>query len=709
MSYWVINNQDYVATITVGDEKIVLSNGLIAREIVLENCVTDAFDNSITGERFVDSGMTDFAFVCDNKRVDSGVTFVEARRANMLKVVDFFPNKSMSEQREYPPKGQAVELVYSYKNLLITVHYEIYDGIPTIGKQVTVKNIGKDSVAIDNIFVDIMNIEKIDNLFVDSNFNAHMQFLGLNFAEYANLYARHTYKTLEVAPLHRMNVTLRQGEIVESIIAYESAFVAEYYESRLIEVKSIYKTLAPWTLDCSVFFHLIANSARAIKKTVDCCKEVGVELIIQSFGSGVNMESQNKIYLNKIKRAYAYGHANGIKMGAYTLAYVKNYSPVRSHEALNHDYSHICRCLANDWAEKYTAKVLHFLDVTKADAIEIDGPYAMMLCAGGKTHHHDDFTDSQYKQWKHSVLDWYKEIRKRNVYINAPDWHYLCGTNRDGVGYEEIAFSEKRQEQLITSRIYYYKGTFAKTPSQSWGFVPLNVYHGGGADAQFCPTDKNAFDYDWAIAQCVASGVMPTLRGKKVYDSEQGKNILAKWIGIYKKYRTVINGITVHFLPPQIDKNNYTRTTALDAILNLYPQGEVRGFLTIFNQTDRDITQTLNVPLYYSGLTALDSPPPPVENTKNSDVPYPLYGVEATPLVIVASEKTRIPLVTDKKVVDKEIPPLSKATLTDKKVIFSKNETSDVVANIDSNGNAQLNVALPAMSYCYYIIKKPNE
>ncbi|MEG2675530.1 MAG: hypothetical protein RR993_00795, partial [Clostridia bacterium] len=77
--------------------------------------------------------------------------------------------------------------------------------------------------------------------------------------------------------------------------------------------------------------------------------------------------------------------------------------------------------------------------------------------------------------------------------------------------------------------------------------------------------------------------------------------------------------------------------------------------------------------------------------------------------VIVASEKTRIPLVTDKKVVDKEIPPLSKATLTDKKVIFSKNETSDVVANIDSNGNAQLNVALPAMSYCYYIIKKPNE
>ncbi|MEG1662719.1 MAG: hypothetical protein RR338_01920 [Clostridia bacterium] len=706
MNYWVLNEEDYVATSAINDDKIILSNGLVKREIILDRCVTDTFNNLITGEHFISCGMTDFAFICDKKRIDNAISFVTARHAKMLKTVDFFANSSMSEIKEYPPKGKAIELVYSYNNLLITVHYEIYDSIPTIGKQVSIKNVGKDNVIIDNIFTDIMCIENIDNLFIDSNFNAAMEFLGLNFAEYAKLYARHTYKTLEVAPLHNMNVTLRQGETVESIIAYETAFVADYYEARLIEVKNIYKTLAPWTLDCSVFFHLIANSAHSIKKAVDCCKEVGIEMMIQSFGSGVNMESQNKIYLNKIKRAYAYGHENGIKMGAYTLAYVKNYAPVRSHEALNHDYSHICRCLANDWAKKYTAKILNFLDITKADAIEIDGPYAMMLCAGGKTHHHDDFTDSQYKQWKHAVSDWYKEIRKRNVYINAPDWHFLCGTNRTSVGYEEIAFSEKRQEQLITSRIYYYKGTFTKTPSQSWGFIPLNVYHGGGAEAKFCPTDKNAFDYDWAIAQCVASGVMPTLRGKKVYDSLQGKNILAKWIAIYKKYRAVINGITVHFLPPQIDKNNFSRTTALDAILNLCPKGEVRGFLMVFNQTDRDITQTLNVPLYYSGLTALACPPPPLENTKNSDVPYPLYGASATPLIIVASEKNEVPLITDKKVVDKDIPPLPKATLTDKKVIFSKNETSDIVACIDSNGNAQLEVELPPMSYCYYIIKQ---
>ena len=88
------------------------------------------------------------------------------------------------------------------------------------------------------------------------------------------------------------------------------------------------------------------------------------------------------------------------------------------------------------------------------------------MCSGGKTHRHDDFTDSQYKQWKASVNDWYQKLKSRGIYINAPDWHFLNGINRCGVGYEEIAFSEKRAEQLITSRIYYYKGTFDKNQTE---------------------------------------------------------------------------------------------------------------------------------------------------------------------------------------------------------------------------------------------------
>lgn len=454
---------------------------------------------------------------------------------------------------------------------------------------------------------------------------------------------------------------------------------------------------------------MISNSPGTIRKVVDQCKEIGIEMIIQSFGSGVNMESGNERYLQRIKKAYDYGHSKGIRMGAYTLAYVKNYRPVKGDEALNHDGSHICRCLATDWAKQYMKNVLRFIDKTGADAVEIDGPYGMLMCSGGKTHNHDDFTDSQYKQWKASVVDWYREIKKRGVYINAPDWHFLNGTNRSGVGYEEIAFSERRCEQLVTSRIYYYKGTFSKNPSQGWGFLPLNVYHGGGKDAQFFPTERNAFEFDWAMAQIVASGVWPTIRGRKAYDSEKGKRIFAKWTSVYKKYRRVLNGVTVHFMPPRIDTSNPSRTTCMDAIMNQVHTGDIRGFVMFFNQTDQELTEEITLPVYYTGLSVLNMPPAPFENTKNSDVQYPLYGEEIAPLVIRARDGSARTYITDDKVTDRPIPPLKESEITEKTVIISENDQAPVSYNIDSNANVHMKLTLPAMSYKWFVLRAPEE
>lgn len=349
--------------------------------------------------------------------------------------------------------------------------------------------------------------------------------------------------------------------------------------------------------------------------------------------------------------------------------------------------------------------VLRFIDKTGADAVEIDGPYGMLMCSGGKTHRHDDFSDSQYKQWMASVVDWYRQLKQRGIYINAPDWHFLNGSNRSGIGYEEIAFSEKRAEQLITSRIYYYKGTFDKNPSQGWGFLPLNVYHGGGKDAMFFPTEKNAFEFDWALAQLTAAGVWPTIRGKKVYDSETGRDIFKKWVTVFKKYREVLNGITVHFMPPRIDPEKPDRTTCLDAIMNQLPYGSIRGFVMFFNQTDSEITQEVTFPVYYTGLTNLSSPPAPFENTKNSDVSYPLYGEEIAPLVIKARDGSQRTYVTDDKVTDKPILPLPKATLTENEICISKEDNKPETYKIDANGNVTMKITLPAMSYRWYVLR----
>lgn len=707
---WIIHSDNAPAQIIDHSDKIILQNGLIRREIEKQECKTTSFYNLQKDMELIDTARGDFTLSVNGKAYGTeAFDFTGISIPPCEERVSFKKAPTMTYEGEYPPPGKAVELHYMGRELplQVAVRYEIYDGMPVIMKRVAVKNIATDVYTIDNIITDVLCItQNRDTFFIDSDYNSTTQFLGLDITKYAKNYARFRYDLLEIAPLYRMNVKLKQDEELSSICAYELLFSNDYYEHRMIEIKEMYRRIAPWCTDNVLFFHLISNNPRTIRKAVDQCCEVGLEMIIQSFGSGVNMESDSKYYLNRIKKAYDYGHKKGLRMGAYTLAYVKNYRPVKGDEALNHDGSHICRCLANDWAEQYMKKVIRFIDKTGADAVEIDGPYGMMMCAGGKTHHHDDFIDSQYKQWKASVVDWYRELKKRGIYINAPDWHFLNGINRCGVGYEEIAFSEKRAEQLITSRIYYYKGTFDKNPSQGWGFLPLNVYHGGGKDAMFFPTEKNAFEFDWALAQITASGVWPTIRGRRVYDSETGKEIFKKWVGIFKKYRTVLNGITIHFMPPRIDPEKPDRTTCIDAIMNQLPYGKTRGFLMFFNQTDREITEEITLPVYYTGLTGLSAPPAPFENTKNCDVIYPIYGEEIAPLVIKARNGLQRTFVTDDKVADKPIPPLPEAELTDKVICISEEDKDPHNYRIDSNANVKMKITLPAMTYQWYTIKE---
>ena len=712
MKHWVLDGSAFLSKIEKTENGFAFSNGLVRREIETPTGKTLSFENLQTGVQLITAPYADFEISVNGKTQSAAVfKFEKAEEVPCLERIAFRKTETMTAGGVYPPPGKAVLLHYSTEGLpSVTVRYEIYDGMPVMMKRLTVHNGGKTAVTIDNMAVDVLKItDNRDTLFVDSDYDSTTDFLGLDLQKYAKHYARYRYDTLEVAPLQRMNVKLMPGESLDSIVSYELLFGTAYYEQRLIEVKEMYRRIAPWCTDNVSFFHLISNSPRTIRKVVDQCKEIGIEMIIQSFGSGVNMESSNERYLERIKKAYDYGHSKGIRMGAYTLAYVKNYRPVKGDEALNHDGSHICRCLATDWSKQYMKNVLRFIDRTGADAVEIDGPYGMLMCAGGKTHNHDDFTDSQYKQWKASVVDWYREIKKRGVYINAPDWHFLNGTNRSGVGYEEIAFSERRSEQLVTSRIYYYKGTFSKNPSQGWGFLPLNVYHGGGKDAQFFPTAQNAFEFDWAMAQIVASGVWPTIRGKKAYDSEKGKEIFTKWTTLYKKYRRVLNGITVHFMPPRIDTADPSRTTCMDAIMNQLPTGDVRGFVMFFNQTDAERTEDITLPVYYTGLSDLDAPPAPFENTKNSDVQYPLYGEEIAPLVIRARDGSERTYITDDQVEDKPIPPMPKGEPTEKTIVISENDENPVSYSIDSNANVHMQLTLPAMSYKWYVLRAPKE
>ncbi len=76
---------------------------------------------------------------------------------------------------------------------------------------------------------------------------------------------------------------------------------------------------------------LFRDGSKVLRDSADMLTDIGFDMIIQSFGSGVNLESENPDYLARVKSDYDYVHSRGLKIGGYPLPIIRDYSPI------NHD------------------------------------------------------------------------------------------------------------------------------------------------------------------------------------------------------------------------------------------------------------------------------------------------------------------------------------------------------------------------------------
>ncbi len=226
--------------------------------------------------------------------------------------------------------------------------------------------------------------------------------------------------------------------------------------------------------------------------------------------------------------------------------------------------------------------------------IETDGPYHGDVCASTTHKHHRGLADSQRRQWQ-ACANFYHECRQRGIYINTPDWYYLAGSNKCAMGYRETNFSLPRWRQILIARQNIYDGTFEKAPSMGWMFVPLVEYHGGGAAATLEPLSEHLAEYEWHLAQNFGSGVMAAYRGPRLYDTPQTRSVVKKWVDFYKRHRPILDSDILHVRRPD--------GQGLDCILHANSQTKERGLALVYNPTDQEITTTLTLPLYYTGLT----------------------------------------------------------------------------------------------------------
>ena len=81
----------------------------------------------------------------------------------------------------------------------------------------------------------------------------------------------------------------------------------------------MYRILAPGVTENPIFMHLTDTTPKGIRKAVDQCAAVGFEMIIMSFGSGLDMESKSELYIKEVAASVAYAHSKNISIGGYNL------------------------------------------------------------------------------------------------------------------------------------------------------------------------------------------------------------------------------------------------------------------------------------------------------------------------------------------------------------------------------------------------------
>ena len=154
---------------------------------------------------------------------------------------------------------------------------------------------------------------------------------------------------------------------------------------------------------------------------------------------------------------------------------------------------------------------------------------------------------------------------------------------------------EPRDRQLIHARQLNYDGTWDRMASACWSFVPLVEYQGGGEAATLEPLHEHLFEYKTHMMQNYGAGVQACYRGPRLYDTPETQAAVTEVIQWYKKYRDILNSDMIHLRRP--DARDW------DGFIHVNPHKKEKGLAMFFNPTHQEITRTIHIPLYYTGLT----------------------------------------------------------------------------------------------------------
>ena len=502
-------------------------------------------------------------------------------------------------------------------DLEVQVHYEVYDGLPLMSKWVTIKNNSNTEILVNNVKSEHLAVPEVESeptglswklppIFTETDYafggmsakaNAQaMEWQGDPSYTTQVDYALKNPNVLVCKPQKGINQELGAGKLFESIRLWELVFDSSDRERRGLSQRKLYRTIAPWVTENPTIMHVSGSDDKSVKEAIDQCAKVGFEMVIMTFGSGANLEDDSAANLDRMKKLEDYARSKNIALGGYSLLASRSINKETDVVMPKPDMKPMfskAPCLQSVWGQDYFKKLYTYFETTGQGVFEHDGSYPGDICASTNHIGHKDLGDSQWKQFT-EIRDFYRWCRGKGIYLNIPDWYFLNGGSKTGMGYRETNWSLPREYQELIERQNIFDGTWEKTPSMGWMFVPLVQYHGGGANATIEPLKDHLPHYEQRLANLFGAGVQACYRGPRLYDSLQTEVLVKKWVDFYKKHRSVLDEDIIHLR--RADGRDY------DAILHVDPLGKEKGLLMVYNPLDEPIVREIDVDLYYTGL-----------------------------------------------------------------------------------------------------------
>jgi len=482
-SDWLLDNSSFKSALYKGDraDELVMDNGLVSRVFKLSpNTATiDIYDHN-TGRTLLrgikpeatlqigsksyyiggldgqpDYGYLDYAWLDDLQLMPNAFILSGISTSPIKPRMKWARERRADKFAQWPPDGIELAMQYTCNELPgveVTVHYNLYDGIPLFCKWFTLKQNGKKDIELETYQSDLLALTEynitINKMYIDLEsppqtiiFETDYAFGGMNQVstssrsiefmedpEYTSQvnYSRKSRLLAVSRPEYGTHVLLKTGDTFQSHRTWELVTDSYERERRSLAQRKMYRTVAPWVTENPSVMH-IRHARRvdeaSVKKGIDDCAAIGFDSAILTFGSGANIENMSQENLNYLKKLADYAKSKGVEIGGYSLLAASRRGPeasIISPETgkMGGGRYNNAPCLDSDWGDEYFANLRKFYEYTGFSLFEHDGSYPGDRCASTK-HHHRGAGDSQWEQFK-VITSHYKWCLANNVYLNVP-------------------------------------------------------------------------------------------------------------------------------------------------------------------------------------------------------------------------------------------------------------------------------------------------